>query len=53
MTWRGMIDDRMGQDIKSAELKNNNVYVQTAKGEVWRIWVDFDGLPRFELVKRA
>lgn len=30
---------RMGEPIKSVELKEDNVYIETARGDVWRVWL--------------
>lgn len=43
---------RTGQDIESAELKENNVYIKSARGDTWRVWINWDGQPLIELVER-
>jgi hypothetical protein len=44
---------RMGQDIKSAELRENNVYITTARGDVYRVWIHWDGKPLMEILKQS
>lgn len=49
-----MLDmSRTGQDIRSTELKENNVYIKTARGDVWRVWIDWNGQPLIELVEQG
>jgi len=41
---------RPGESIKKVELLHDNVLIYTLLDQIWRVWIDFDGVPRFERV---
>ena len=43
---------RFGQDIKEVEFRENNVLIETAHGDLWRVSIEFDGQPVIELIER-
>lgn len=43
---------RSGQDIVEVELKENNVYIQAKNGDIWRVSIEWDGLPVIECVAK-
>lgn len=43
---------RIGEALKAVAIEANNVYIHTVRGDVWRVWVEFNGQPSIELVEK-
>ena len=44
---------RLATPIKSADLRSDNVFIETANGDIWRFWVSQDNIPNIELVRHG
>lgn len=42
---------RRGSDIARATLFDNQVYLQGKNGDIYRVWLGFDGVPLIECVE--
>lgn len=47
------IEPRRGLTIKEVIVVADNVYIKTADGDLYRVWIGFDALPLMELIERG
>ena len=50
--WKPQHDfGRSGMDIVRSRVLNNHVYFQGKSGDIYRVWLEFDGRPSLECVQ--